>query len=71
MLKTETIKVEVEITFQYDTSHHSYIDDGVAAATAQDMAIRPTRSIEDGVKLLQVCNREQESYWLIKNDTQR
>lgn len=60
-----TIKIEVEITYEYDPTHRNYIDQDVAAATAMDMAIRPTRSIEDGVRLLQVRNEEQDYYWLI------
>lgn len=68
MKQKKTIKVEVEITFEYDTDHPACWDEGIVDATAKDMAIQPTRSIVDGVKLLQVCNREEDIYWLIRND---
>jgi len=63
----KTIKIEVEITYQYDPNHKNYFDEGLTDATAMDMAINPSRSIEDGVRLLQVCNQEKDYYWLIKN----
>ena len=68
MKQKRTIHVNVEITFEYDTEHPNYFDEGLAQATAIDMAIRPTRSIEDGVKLLQVCNKGMDAFWLINND---
>lgn len=67
MTHKKTIKVEVEITFEYDDEHFNYLDEQVAEATAKDMTIRPSRDIEDGVKLLQVCNREENAYWIINN----
>ena len=61
----KTIKIEVEITYEYDPNHRNYIDEGYANAVAMDMAINPSHSIEDGVKLLQVCNQEKDYWWLI------
>ena len=65
--ETRTIKVEVEIMYEYDTNHYNtkgvgidYID-----AIAKDMAIRPCKSVEDGVRLLHVCNRDEQAWWLI------
>ena len=65
MTHEKKIKVSVEITFEYDDEHPNYYDEGVTTATAIDMAIRPTRSIEDGVRLKRVCNEDMDAYWLI------
>ena len=62
-----TTKIEVEITYEYDDAHFSYIDEDYARYSALDMAIRPTRSVEDGVKLIQVRNEENNYYWMINN----
>jgi hypothetical protein len=65
-----TIKVEVEIEYEYDPNHHAQIGMGVeyADACAKDMAIQPNgHSIVDGVKLIHVCNREENAWWLINN----
>lgn len=64
-----TIKVEVEIEFEYDPNHFNLVGMGenYVDAIAKDMAIRPTKSIEDGVKLLRVCNRDEDAWWLIGN----
>ena len=66
--KRRTIKIEVEIEYEYEPGHHalkgmgeSYID-----AVAKDMAIQPNgNSIVDGVRLIHVCNREEDAWWLI------
>ena len=66
----KTIKVEVEIMFEYDPNHFNVVGMGedYVDAIAKDMAIRPTKSIEDGVRLIHVCNREEDAWWLINAD---
>lgn len=66
-----TIKVEVEIEYEYDPNHHAQIGMGVeyADACAKDMAIQPNgHSIVDGVKLIHVCNSEENAWWLINGE---
>ena len=68
MIKKKTIKMEVEITFEYDTDHRNYMNESVSTATALDLAINPAQTIEDGVRLLEVCNREQDYWWMTNPD---
>ena len=62
-----TVKVEVEIEYEYDPEHQDLVnfDEAYIDSVAKDMAIRPTKSIESGVRLIHVCNREDDSWWLI------
>ncbi len=69
-MEKRTVKIEVEIEYEYDPKHHDIIGMGESYvdAVAKDMAIRPSRSIESGVRLLCVCNRDEDSYWLINKE---
>ena len=67
-MERRTIKVEVEIEYEYDPNHPHQRGMGVeyADACAKDLAIRPNgNSIVDGVRLIHVCNRADDSWWLI------
>ena len=66
-----TIKVEVEIKYAYNPEKNklrrmseSYLD-----AVAKDLAIRPAEWEEDSVRLITVCNREEDSWWMIGRHT--
>lgn len=61
-IKTTTI--ELEITFEYDDAHFNLSAERMAEATAIDMVVRPSKSIEDSVELLSVCDSSNETYWL-------
>lgn len=64
----KTIKVEVEIEFEYDPNHFNVAGMGedYVDAIAKDMAFQnAARNIQDGVKLIHVCNREEDAWWLI------
>lgn len=64
----KTIKVEVEIEFEYDPNHFNVAGMGedYVDAIAKDMAFQnAARNIQDGVRLLHVCNREEDAWWLI------
>lgn len=66
-----TIKVEVEIEFEYDPTHFNVVGMGESYvdAIAKDMAFRyAARNVQDGVNLIHVCNRKEDAWWLINND---
>jgi len=66
----KTIKVEVEIEFEYDTKHHNVagMGENYVDAIAKDMVFEnAARNIQDGVRLIHVCNREENSWWLINS----
>ena len=66
-----TIKVEVEIEYEYDPNHYALVGMGESYidAVAKDMAIQPNGvSVVDGVRLLHVCNREEDAWWLINGN---
>lgn len=66
----KTIKVEVEIEFEYDPNHFnvSGMGDEYVDAIAKDMAFQnAARNIQDGVKLIHVCNRDENAWWLINS----
>ena len=68
-MERRTIKVEVEIEYEYDPNHPVQKGMGVefADACAKDLAIQPNgNSIVDGVRLIHVCNREEDAWWIIK-----
>lgn len=68
-MERRTIKVEVEIEYEYDPNHPAQRGMSVefADACAKDLAIQPNgNSIVDGVRLIHVCNREENAWWLIK-----
>lgn len=70
-MERRTIKVEVEIEYEYDPNHPTQKGMGVefADACAKDLAIQPNgNSIVDGVRLIHVCNREENAWWLIKRE---
>ena len=70
-MERRTIKVEVEIEYEYDPNHPTQKGMGVefADACAKDLAIQPNgNSIVDGVRLIHVCNREENAWWLIKKE---
>lgn len=67
-MERRTIKVEVEIEYEYDPNHYALagMDKSYIDACAKDLAIQPNgNSIVDGVRLIHVCNREDDSWWLI------
>ena len=64
MKKIKTTKIELEITFEYDDAHFNLSAERMATATAIDMVVRPSESIEDSVKLISVCDSTNETYWL-------
>lgn len=61
-------KIEVEITFEYDDEHYNFFSPKLAKATAIDLAIQPSRDTEDGVRLLEVCNKKKDIWWMIQNN---
>lgn len=61
------IKVEVEITYEYNPEEG--VGQGWYDAVAKDLAIRPAEWEEDGVRLITVCNREEDSWWMIRRHT--
>ena len=64
MIKTKTIKVEIEITFEYDTDKMRF-DESYCEAVAKDNTIRPYEGIEDGVRILKVCDQAHDTYWKV------
>lgn len=69
--KRKTIKVEVEIEFEYDPKHYNVagMSEGYVDAIAKDMAFEnAARNIQDGVRLIHVCNREEDAWWLGNSD---
>ena len=71
VLAKRTIKIEVEIEYEYNVNHRALVgmDESYIDACAKDLAIQPNgNSIVDGVRLLTVCNREEDAWWLINND---
>ncbi len=70
--KRKTIKVEVEIEFEYNPEHYALAGMGeeYADAIAKDMALcNASQSIEEGVQLIHVCNREKCEWWYIRPKT--
>lgn len=66
-----TIKVEVEIEYEYDPKHPNVVgmSDDYVNAIAKDMAFEnAARNIQDGVRLIHVCNREEDAWWLINHE---
>jgi len=66
-----TIKVEVEIEYEYNPEEKKLrgMDESYLDAVAKDLAIRPAEWEEDGVRLITVCNREEDSWWMIGRHT--
>lgn len=66
--KRKTIKVEVEIEFEYDPKHFNVVgmSETYVDAIAKDMAfMNAAENIWDGVRLIHVCNREEDAWWFI------
>lgn len=63
----KTIKVEVEIEFEYDPEHSNVVGMGESyvEAIAKDMAFQSATNIQDGVQLIHVCNRDEDAWWYI------
>ena len=64
----KTIKVEVEIEFEYDPEHFNVVGMGESyvEAIAKDMAFQyAATNTQDGVKLIHVCNRDEDAWWYI------